>query len=245
MSISPSTHDPVSCLQFTGSRLTFGTFSGRVYVYTVKPIPQLKGPTSTDYEILQTWATFPDTFQKQQTFSLGDRFATTPSPDTLVPNRDSGSVRPTSALKKPTRTINFPESPPHDTPPSLPTSPHPSSTMQSWALCIQMDPWRLIAGGGDGRCVVWNYLTGRKIYELKDNTIDTGVGPTVVVDDSTPIRSSSSSSNGSRKGKLELEEEKKDLQVPHGITGVAFDDRVIVTGGMDGVVRMFAPEGLI
>ena len=215
------THDPISCLQFTGPRLTFGTFSGRIYMYTVKPPPHLTGQVSSDFEILQEWASHPTTFRKQQIFTLSDKW--TPQPDSSSkPPTDSSS--PTRTNKKLVQ---------EDT---APPPPLPKSSPQPWSLCLQTDSWRLISGCGDGRCVVWNYLTGRKIYELHKNTINTGDGPKVVKDEGK-------GSSVEREEEDEFEEGK--LGVTHGMTGVAFDDRVIVVGGMDGVVRMFVPQGLM
>ncbi|KAJ3057402.1 hypothetical protein HK097_007581 [Rhizophlyctis rosea] len=213
------THDPVSCLQFTGARLTFGTFSGRIYMYTVKPTSHLTGQSSTDYETLQKWASHTDTFQKQQVFMLGDKWTS---------QADSSSSR-NSVNQQDSRLPK--KSVPEENSPAL-----PKTTPQPWSLCLQTDSWRLISGCGDGRCVVWNYLTGRKIYELHKNTINTGSGPVVVRDEG-------------KGSSVEREEEEEEghgkLGVTHGMTGVAFDDRIIVVGGMDGVVRMFVPQGLL
>ncbi|KAI8916890.1 WD40-repeat-containing domain protein [Entophlyctis helioformis] len=41
-----------------------------------------------------------------------------------------------------------------------------------WGLCAHVDEWRLMSGGTEGRCAVWNHRTGQLIYTLKGNTID-------------------------------------------------------------------------
>lgn len=46
---------------------------------------------------------------------------------------------------------------------------------RTWALCVTMDAWRLMCGGSEGRCVLWNHREGRKIYSLKGDMILDGM----------------------------------------------------------------------
>ncbi|KAJ3221382.1 hypothetical protein HK099_003556 [Clydaea vesicula] len=43
-----------------------------------------------------------------------------------------------------------------------------NSGVKSWALCVQMDAWRLMCG------VLWNHREGQRVYTLKGDTIQNG-----------------------------------------------------------------------
>ncbi|KAJ3293590.1 Kinesin-associated protein 3 [Borealophlyctis nickersoniae] len=258
-------HDPISCMQYTGSRLVFGTFSGRLILCDMNPHPLLGGPTSTDYETLHKWATAKESIVVNHVFELGsgekkgrgggagdggilgdvktsgisaaslgiissdfgekESQASSPGGIIITGMKVQGGTKPPLAGSAVTPT-------PTSTSRSIPAGPGHAGP-RSWALCAQMDTWRLISGGGEGRCVVWNYRTGRRIYVLRGNTIDSGDGVVHVEEEGL----STEGEAGVEVSKGQTEETDK------AVTGVAFDDRYTVIGSMDGFIRLWEATG--
>jgi WD40 repeat protein len=106
------------------------------------------------------------------------------------------------------------------------------SAVGSWALCVHADAWRLMAGGSEGRCILWNHQSKRMLYSLRGSLIDSGDGPfNVVVDNAY----------GSKKGadSIDTKDPSAHSEGDRAITGVAFDDHFIVAGSMDGIIRVW------
>ncbi|KAI9205808.1 WD40-repeat-containing domain protein [Polychytrium aggregatum] len=260
--------DPISSIQFTGTRLVFGAFSGNLYMYDVLPHKTITSAVTTNqlsaaYEHLHHWANDPATFVLNRVFNLQETMSSptlshaassaevrplSPTPDRRktkrrngerYPASKSGATSSSSSFSKPgnleisvSREPSLPSPLSSALPSPLAFAASPlakikSQKLNSWALCVQMDEWRLMSGGSGGRCSVWNYRTGRQIYVLKGNIIDNGDGPIQCeTKEILPEEALDFAGDGN------TEEGKT-------ITGVAFDDRYIVAGGMDGMVRIW------
>jgi WD40 repeat protein len=87
---------------------------------------------------------------------------------------------------------------------------------KQWVLSLKIDGWRLICGRKDGTVIIWNHHTEKKVTELfaetMDDIMDVIYGRT------------------------------KDKRAKKAVTGISFDDKYIVAGGMDGQVKIWEVE---
>ncbi|KAJ3149047.1 hypothetical protein HDU89_004049 [Geranomyces variabilis] len=195
-------HDASSSVNFDGASLLFTTLSGRLFLYNV-----VKPAEAASYEEAREWAGAAGTFTINQALNWGC-------------GNDEAAVD----------TVNSPAS--HILPPrsgdSIPVSrPRTPAGGGTWALCSQLDEWRIIAGGSDGSCVVWNHFTGKRVYALKGTKLikgETGA-------DTLTLRRSPGSeehdSDGDKNGSIKA------------ITGVAFDTQRIYAACMSGYIRVW------
>ncbi|KAJ3004126.1 hypothetical protein HKX48_001413 [Thoreauomyces humboldtii] len=104
-----------------------------------------------------------------------------------------------------------------------------TGTPAVWALCCQIDKWRVLAGGSDGSCVVWNHFTGKRVYKLKGPTLDKGGCSKTLRPTHPRVDEGDGDEEGGGDGTVAVK----------AITGVAFDDERIYAGGMDGWIRVW------
>ncbi|TPX61342.1 hypothetical protein PhCBS80983_g01181 [Powellomyces hirtus] len=204
----PTRHDPVSSIKFTGPSLLFTTLSGRLYLYDVTPLPGSESGL-VSYEAVREWAGREGLLVIKQVLSWVD-----PTTSNTNINNNSGRNEASGGGELPR--------PKH----------HPSV----WALCSQLDEWRIIAGGSDGSCVVWNHFTGKRVYTLRGATIDKGVR------DGGARRlpqSPGDDQDGEAGGAAEGGEEGGSEMNMKAITGVAFDSQRIYAACMNGYIRVW------
>ena len=107
-----------------------------------------------------------------------------------------------------------------------------------WTLSVAMDEWRLMSGSSEGVVKIWNHRTGKHIYTLEDNMVESrGVLRTLSYDDFELPRCLGGEDDDDfidNAGKVE-----KEIDTSRAVTSVKFDDRFIVAGAMDGYVRIW------
>ncbi|KNC97735.1 uncharacterized protein SPPG_06736 [Spizellomyces punctatus DAOM BR117] len=198
-------HDPVSCICYNGRSLLFSTFSGRVFFYDVCPYETDLG-SGIVYENIRDWANARTTFKLKGVYKTDAvRVASRPVATLSTPRHTTGTgTGPVAADGNATENLL------------------PATTMRKWTLCAQLDEWKLIAGSSDGRCIVWNHLTGKSMYCLKGCTIEGGEGPVLLMGENCQN------------------------EVEKAVTGLAFDDKYVVVGSADGLIRVWsAKEGTV
>ncbi|KAJ3377945.1 hypothetical protein HDU92_007797 [Lobulomyces angularis] len=136
--------DPISFIYLKDNRLSLGKFSGSLFLYDLASYkPWLKKSEFqgvSQFEVLKKWCKDKDTFNLIGVYNVGT--------GRVVKNFDTNN---------PEEYIN-----------------ESNSGVKSWALCVQMDAWRLMCGGSEGRCVLWNHREGQRVYTLKGDTIQNG-----------------------------------------------------------------------
>lgn len=77
--------------------------------------------------------------------------------------------------------------------------------------------------------MLWNHQNGKVLYELKGNKINDGTGPkSLEIAEYTSEKTIDPSFESIARS-----------QTDRAITGVAFDNKYIVAGGMDGLIRIW------
>ena len=112
-----------------------------------------------------------------------------------------------------------------------------------WSLCGKLDEWRLMGGGSEGRCAVWNHRTGKLIYTLKGHTIEKAGGLCEVEVDNSFEVAQPDSSKEQPKVSTVFRKTIREGDNNRAITGVSFDDSFIVAGGMDGLIKVWEASG--
>jgi len=249
--------DPISFICLRENRLALGKFSGIMYFYKINPYdPWLKlasgeegggSASSIQYENLKLWCEDKGTFNLIGVYELeSGRVDKQVSEGTFIP---------------------------------VPGN-------HTWALCVTMDAWRLMCGGSEGRCVLWNHREGRRIYNLKGDMILDGIKSVVVKQDviaapqvdviaekkevpltpskdilgrrksiapQLPMAKKTQARRGTEIGLMRGVSEAKIEQAIAPVvvdtaveetknkssTSVAFDDRYIISGSMDGYLRIW------
>lgn len=87
-------YDPISCVKYTDTSLLFGTFSGRLYQYQVRPHDRgiVHQPTGSAYEALRNWATSPETFAVNRVYHTSETAADNRKTTNAVHDDSANSV---------------------------------------------------------------------------------------------------------------------------------------------------------
>ncbi|KAJ3149873.1 hypothetical protein HDU86_006831 [Geranomyces michiganensis] len=194
-------HDALSSVNFSGASLLFTTLSGRLFLYDVaKPAEAFR------YEEAREWAATTGTFTINQALNW------TSSSEGVVVDTLNAPASPNA--QRPSANIPVPRA----------RAPAGGGT---WALCSQLDEWRIIAGGSDGSCVVWNHFTGKRVYALRGMKLMKGdTGADIVTLRRSP-GTDDHDSDGEDEGSIKA------------ITGVAFDTQRIYAACMSGYIRVW------
>ncbi|KAI9092410.1 WD40-repeat-containing domain protein [Phlyctochytrium arcticum] len=207
-------HDPVSCISYNGHFLLFSTFSGKLFLYKTTLPELLNGVApNAEYPVIREWINGSDAFVLKSVYGMntdgsvetsqGERSSPSSSQPLLAQDESSVTNRPGSARPAPTI--------PHQ---SVQSS--SSSTIgqhNNWSLSASADKWRIIGGGSDGRCFVWNHLTQRRLFTLRSDQLE--------------LAGSLTAMKGATKGE------------GRAVTGIVITDKVVLIGSLDGTVRIW------